>query len=196
MKILIADDESIIRMGLKAMLQEMGHEVLAARNGREALQMARAHRPDMAILDIKMPFTDGLQAAKTLGRTQPLPILLLTAYSEQDLIEEASDLPIQGYLIKPIEPGTLAAAIAVARKRYAETIALATRTTELARSLEQRKLVDRARGLIMEAGRSEEQAYQLLQQHARRHGLSLSAVAQRVLQEKSIGFLIIEEPDA
>ncbi|VAW43214.1 hypothetical protein MNBD_CHLOROFLEXI01-3636, partial [hydrothermal vent metagenome] len=104
MRILIADDESIIRMGLKSILQELGHEVLTAVNGREALEMARRHHPDLAILDIKMPYTDGLQAAKVLARSQPLPILLLTAFSEQDLIDKATDLPIHGYLIKPIKP--------------------------------------------------------------------------------------------
>ena len=98
------------------MLQEMGHEVYAAANGREALQMARHHDPQLAILDIKMPFTDGLEAARVLARTQPLPILLLTAFSQQDLIEEAVGLPIQGYLVKPIKPEELAAAIAVVHR--------------------------------------------------------------------------------
>ena len=104
MRILIAEDESIIRMGLKSMLQEMGHEVFAAADGREALQLARHYLPDLAILDIKMPKTDGLQAAKTLARTQPMPILLLTAFSQQDLVDQATELPIQGYLVKPIHP--------------------------------------------------------------------------------------------
>ena len=129
MRILIADDESIIRMGLKSILQELGHEVLAATNGREALEMARRHRPDLAIFDIKMPFTDGLQAAKALSRTHPMPILLLTAFSEQDLIDKATDLPIHGYLIKPIKPEELAAAIAVAHKRFADNQALAAKAT-------------------------------------------------------------------
>src|SRR5690606_7084201 len=111
LRILIADNEPIIRMGLKAMLQEMGHSVTAANNGREALRMARNHNFDLAILDVKMPFTDGLQAAATLSRESPLPIILLTAFSERDLVEKASDLPIQGYLVKPVQPGQLAAAI-------------------------------------------------------------------------------------
>lgn len=183
MRILIADDESIIRLGLKAMLQEMGHVVLAAANGREALQMARRHRPDLAILDIKMPFTDGLQAARTLARTQPLPILLLTAYSEQDLIEKASDLPIHGYLIKPIQPAELAAAIAVARKRFEESQDLAQRTARLEESLETRKLIDRAKGKLMATGLGEEEAYRTLQQRARASGQSMGAVAAAVLKE-------------
>ncbi len=182
MRILIADDESIIRMGLQAMLREMGHEVLAARNGREALQMARSHHPDMAMLDIKMPYTDGLQAAKTLGQTQPMPILLLTAYSEQDLIEKASDLPIHGYLIKPIAPAALAAAMAVAQKRFAEAQALAQQAQKLAQSLAARKLVERAKGKLMATGLSEEEAYRRLQEMARGEGRPLAVVAERVVQ--------------
>ncbi|MCB8945178.1 MAG: response regulator [Ardenticatenaceae bacterium] len=183
MRILIADDESIIRMGLKAMLVEMGHEVVTAVNGREALDMARRHQPDLAILDIKMPFTTGLQAAETLSRTQPLPILLLTAFSEQDLIEEASELPIHGYLIKPIKPEELAAAIAVAHKRFADNQALAAKATQLEESLETRKIIDRAKGKLIEKGLSEEDAYQLIQTQARSLNRSMKAVALAILKE-------------
>jgi len=150
MQILISDDEYIIRMGLKRMLQELWHEVLAAKNGRLALELARKHNPDLAILDIRMPYTDGLQAAKILSRTQPLPILLLTAYSEADLIEQATDLPIQGYLVKPIEPAELAAAIAIARKRFDESQALAQQAADLQEKLESRKLVERGKGHLMQ----------------------------------------------
>ena len=97
MNILIAEDESIIRMGLKSMLEGMGHRVWTAVNGREAIQMVRNTRFDIAILDIKMPFTDGLQAAKTISKNFPLPILMLTAHSDPELVEKAADLPIQGY---------------------------------------------------------------------------------------------------
>jgi response regulator NasT len=183
MKILIADDESIIRLGLKAMLQEMGHQVLAATNGREALQMARRHRPELAILDIKMPFTDGLQAARTLSLTQPMPILLLTAYSQQDLIEKATDLPIHGYLIKPVKPEELTAAIAVARKRFGESQTLAERTEELQETLEMRKLIDRAKGKLMQTGLSEEEAYRALQKRARDRRQSMAEVARAILAE-------------
>lgn len=182
MRILIADDESIIRMGLKAMLQEMGHEVYAATNGREALQMARNHNPDMAILDIRMPYTDGLQAAKTLSRTQPLPILLLTAFSEQDLIDNATDLPIQGYLIKPIQPNELSAAITVAVKRFSETQSLAVRTAQLEQQLAARKVIDRAKGKLMQSGLSEEEAYRMVQKHARNNRQSLLEAAQAILK--------------
>lgn len=182
MRILIADDESIIRMGLKSMLNEMGHEVLAAANGREALQMAQQHRPDLAILDIKMPYTDGLQAAKALTRVYPLPILLLTAFSQQDLIEQAADLPIQGYLIKPIKPEELAAAIAIATRRFADTQSLQQRADKLEDELTTRKLIDRAKGKLMDSGLSEEEAYQAIQQRARSNRQSMRQVAITILQ--------------
>jgi two-component system, response regulator PdtaR len=181
MRILIADDESIIRLGLKAMLGEMGHEVIMAVNGREAIQMAQRHQPDLAILDIRMPFTDGLQAAKLLARDNPLPILLLTAYSEQDMVEKATDLPIQGYLIKPIQAAELSAAITVAHKRFAEQQALADRAAKLEETLEMRKLVDRAKGKLMAAGLSEDEAYRSMQKVARDNGRSLREVALGIL---------------
>ena len=183
MRILIADDESIIRMGLKAMLVGMGHEVLTAVNGREALEMARRHQPDLAVLDIKMPFTNGLQVAETLSRTNPLPILMLTAFSEQDLIEEASSLPIHGYLIKPIEPEELSAAIAVARKRFADNQVLTQKALQLEETLESRKIIDRAKGKLMEKGLSEEDAYHLIQTQARSLNKSMKLVALAILRD-------------
>lgn len=182
MRILIADDESIIRMGLRAMLRELGHEVIAAVNGREALRLAQQHAPDLAILDVKMPFTDGLQAAHTLSQRQPLPIILLTAFSESELIEKATDLPIHGYLVKPIQAGELAAAIAVARKRFAEAQALTQRADELADSLAARQLIERAKGRLMAEGLDEETAYRHMQQYARQNRLSLRAVAEAILR--------------
>ena len=181
MKILIAEDESIIRMGLKSMLQELGHEVYAAVNGREALQMARKFNPDLAILDIKMPYTDGLQAAKTLAQTDPLPILLLTAFSEEELIEQASDLPIQGYLIKPIKPEELSAAIAVAIKRFRETRTLEAENVKLEQMLITRKLIDRAKGKLMEQGLSEEEAYLTIQKQARDNRQTITEAALAII---------------
>ena len=185
MRILIADDESIIRMGLKSILQGLGHEVLAATNGREALEMARRHRPDLAILDIKMPFTDGLQAAKTLARTQPMPILLLTAFSEQDLIEKATELPIHGYLIKPVKPEELSAAITIAYKRFKDSQALQEEANRLADALETRKLLDKANARLMATGLSEEAAYKMIQQQARNGRISLQAAAAAILKRKA-----------
>jgi len=183
MRILIADDESIIRMGLKSMLEGMGHVVTAAVNGREALEMARRQQFDIAILDIKMPYTDGLQAAKTIARTKPMPIIMLTAFGDDDLIEKASDLPIHGYLIKPVEPAELSAAINVAYKRFTEQRVIADQAVKLHKTLEMRKIVDRAKGKLMEDGLTEEEAYRRIQQEARDTGQSMHDVAQSILVE-------------
>lgn len=182
MRILIADDESIIRLGIKAMLTELGHEVVMANNGRQALDMARTKDPELAIFDIKMPYTDGLEAAKVIARTNPIPIILLTAYSEDDLIDKATDLPIHGYLIKPIKPADLSAAIRVAQKRFAENQALQEKNLELEEKLKERKLIAKAKGKLMNAGLDEEEAYRFLQKHARDHRMSLPDAAVAVIR--------------
>ncbi|MEZ4517879.1 MAG: response regulator [Chloroflexota bacterium] len=182
MLILIADDESIIRLGLKSMLEALDHQVIAATNGSEAIRMAEVHRPDLAILDIQMPYTDGLQAAKAITKSRPMPILILTAFSEQDLIERATDLPIQGYLVKPVQPEELVAAISVARKRFLETLALAQRTQQLEIDLATRKLLDRAKGKLMQTGLSEEEAFRAIQVRARNNRQSLAAAAETILR--------------
>jgi response regulator NasT len=181
MLILIAEDESIIRLGLKSMLEGLGHRVVAAGNGREAIRMAEHQRPDLAILDIRMPFTDGLQAARAMTAQRPLPILLLTAHSEADLIDRATELPIHGYLVKPILPEELGAAIAVAVKRFAEAQALAQRLAELEADLAARKLIDRAKGRLMQTGLTEEDAYRAIQARARRERQSMVAAARAIL---------------
>lgn len=181
MKILIADDESIIRMGLKSMLEEMGHEVTAAVNGRDALELTRRQRFDLAILDIKMPYTDGLQAAKTISRTTPMPIIMLTAFGDDDLIEKASDLPIQAYLIKPVETAALSAAINVAYKRFTEQRVIAEQALKLYKTLEMRKIMDRAKGKLMADGLTEEEAYLMIQREARDSGMSMHDVVQSIL---------------
>jgi response regulator NasT len=181
MLILIADDESIIRLGLKSMLEGLGHQVIAATNGREAIRLAERQRPDLAILDIHMPYTDGLQAARAILAARPLPILILTAFSEQELIDRATDLPIQGYLVKPVQPEELGATITVAAKRFAESRALATRAAQLEADLATRKLIDRAKGMLMQGGLSEEEAYRAIQERARRERQTLAAAAAAVL---------------
>ncbi|MCI0396023.1 MAG: response regulator [Chloroflexi bacterium] len=183
MLILIADDEPIIRLGLKALLEEAGHQVVIAANGREALQQARRHDVDLAILDIKMPYTDGLEAAAALSRHAPLPIVLLTAFSDQELIEQASELPIHGYLVKPVQPGELAAAMAVATRRFAEAQRLRARAGELEEKLSGRKVVERAKARLMATGLSEEAAYQTIQRRARESRQSMDQVARSILQE-------------
>ncbi len=184
LRILIADDESIIRLGLKTMLVEMGHEVTMAADGREALKLAHQKPFDAAIFDVKMPFTDGLAAARALYKFRPTPILLLTAFSDQELIEQAAQLPIQGYLVKPVKEAQLAAALQVAVKRFEENQAAATKAAELAETLETRKIVERAKGVLMKQGLDEAEAYQQLQKAARDGQMTVRKAAERVLETK------------
>ena len=181
LKILVADDEAIIRLGLRTMLTELGHEVVLASNGREALEFVRTARPDLALLDIQMPLTDGLEAARVIARKQPMPILILTAYGEQDLIERAAQLPIQGYLVKPVNERDLAAAIQVAVARFEDAQAQARENAELKESLEARKTVERAKGVLMKTGLSEEEAYLAIQRQAREARASMRQAAEAII---------------
>lgn len=187
LRILVADDEAIIRMGMKAILSEMGHTVILASDGREALRLALQSAPDLALLDIKMPFTDGLDVARTLARKQPLPILLLTAFAERDLIERAAQLPIQGYLVKPVREAELAAAIEVAVARFEDVKHLAARAAELQEDLETRKVLDRAKGKLMQSGLSEEAAFRKIQEQARHDRVTLRQAAQVILRNLTPG---------
>jgi response regulator NasT len=183
LKILIADDESIIRLGLKTILGELGYEVTLTADGREALRLAHQKEFDFAIFDIKMPFTDGLDAARALYKFRPTPILLLTAFGEQELIEKASDLPIQGYLMKPVDEKQLSAAIQVALKRFKETQSLINKTGELEETIETRKIVEKAKGILMKQGMSEDEAHKHLQKLARDSQTSLRKVAESILKK-------------
>ncbi len=184
LKILVADDEAVIRLGLRTMLADLGHEVLLASNGREALQLARTAGPDLALLDIQMPLTDGLEAARAIARKHPMPILILTAFSQQDLLEQAAQLPIQGYLVKPVNERDLAAAIEVALARFEEAQAAAQEVAQLREDLEARKLVERAKGLLIRQGMTEEEAYLALQRRARDARITLRQAAEEVIRPK------------
>ena len=183
LRIIVADDESIIRMGLRTMLNTLGHEALLAADGREALHLARTANADLAILDIQMPLTNGLEAAKTIARKHPMPILILTAYGQQDLIEKAVQLPIQGYLIKPVTEKDLAAAIGIALARFEETQTSLRENAKLRENLETRKIIDRARGVLMQQGLTEEEAYQSIQRQARDAQVSMRQIAEKILEQ-------------
>src|SRR5688500_9719075 len=187
LKIVVADDEAIIRMGLRTMLAALGHEALLAPNGREALDLIRTQQPDLALLDIQMPLTDGLEAAKVIARKHPMPVIILTAFSQAELLEKAAQLPIQGYLVKPVSERDLAAAIEVAVARFEDAQAKEREIAELKDSLETRKLVDRAKGRLMQGGLSEEDAYLALQRRAREARVSLRQAAEAVLAEAAKG---------
>ena len=185
MKILVADDESIIRMGLKSMLGELGHVAILARDGREALQKAFAYRPDLALLDIQMPKTNGLQLARALNKHYPLPIIFLTAFSQDDLIAQATDLQVQGYLIKPVGSAELKAAIMVAHKRFHDQQNEVTRREKAEQRLADRKVIDRAKGILMQSGLTESAAYHQLQQTARECGQTIAEVAEGFIKKQT-----------
>ncbi len=183
LKIIVAEDESIIRLGLKGMVAGLGHEPYLASNGREALNLARTIGADLALLDINMPLTDGLEAAKVIARQYPMPIIFLTAYGEQELIEKAAQLPIHGYLIKPVNERDLAAAIGVALARFDEQQQARREAEKLREDLETRKLVDRAKGILIDRGMSEAEAYQYIQHKARDNRTSMRDVAEKILAD-------------
>ncbi len=183
LRILVAEDEPIIRMGLKTMLASLGYEPILAADGHEALSLFHARSPDLAILDIRMPFTDGLEAAKAMDNSRPIPILILTAFSERDLIENAAQLPIQGYLIKPVDERDLAAAIQVALARFADSQEKSEEVAELRGDLEERKLVDRAKGKLMSGGMTEENAYRAIQHRARSRRVTMRRAAEEILHQ-------------
>lgn len=182
MKILIAEDESLIRLGLKALLTQLGHDVVTAVDGREAVQFARTARPDLAILDIHMPHADGLEVARTLARKHPMPIIMLTAFSDQPLLQQAADLPIQGYLLKPVNERDLAAAIHIAVARFRDAQAAAREIAELKADIETRKLVEKAKGVLMRQDNlTENEAYLALQKRARDTQTSMREAALKVV---------------
>ncbi len=186
LRVLVADDEAIIRLGLRSMLAKMGHEVLLAADGREALNLARASRPDIALLDIRMPNVDGLEVARTLNKRQAMPIILLTAYSEQDQIQQATELQVQSYLIKPVDERDLTAAIPMAVARFKDSQAAQDKIADLQETIETRKLIDRAKGVLMARDSlSEDQAYHRLQKRARDERISMRTVAEDVLRRAS-----------
>jgi len=179
LNILIADDESIIRLGLARILEEAGHTVYAAENGVAAIRLAEGRTPDLVILDIKMPEMDGLEAARALLDRAQVPIIFLTAYGERELVERAARLPVMGYLVKPIKEAELLAMIQVAAQRFEEHARTAQAAVEMKDELASRRTIDRAKGLLMQReGISELEAYNRLQQRARAERRTLLEAAE------------------
>ncbi|MGQ9687030.1 MAG: ANTAR domain-containing response regulator [Thiobacillaceae bacterium] len=184
MRILIADDEAIIRLGLKAELEEMGHQVVAtAADGIAAVEQARATRPDLAILDIKMPGLDGLEAAETIAAERPMPIVILSAYADRRLVERAASLAVHGYLVKPVRPSELEPALEIAVSRFEEAETLRREAQDLQEALRTRATVDEAKRMLIKArGWREEEAFRRLQARARSERRTMRQVAEELLQ--------------
>lgn len=184
MRILIADDEALTRMGLRAILRDMGHVVVgAAADGQAALEMACRSGPDLAILDIKMPGMDGLAAAEAIAQQCPLPVVMLTAFSERDLVQRAAETEtIQAYLVKPVREADLGPTLELAVARFAEWSALRQEATDRQAALETRALVDRAKQRLMEErGLGEREAFLAIQHQARQQRRTMRQVAQDLL---------------
>ena len=186
LRVLIADDESIIRMGLRTILTELGHTVYSAADGMEAVSLAAREQPDIALLDVRMPFRDGLEAAGEILKNRPIPILILTAYNEGTLLDRATSLPVQGYLIKPVKRDDLVAAMRVALAQFGQQRQLSEQVVDLEEKLTSRKLIDRAKGILMKNGMGEEEAYHAIQMAARSRRTTMSKVAQEVIDRGKI----------
>src|SRR5216110_1065193 len=151
MRILVAEDETIIRLDLVEMLARAGLEVCAeARDGEEAVALAREHEPDLAIMDVKMPGLDGIEAARRILDERPIPIVMLTAYGQDELVSRAVEAGVFGYLVKPFREADLLPALKAARARHEELEALREEAESLAEALAARKSIERAKGLLME----------------------------------------------
>jgi AmiR/NasT family two-component response regulator len=184
MRILIADDEALIRMGLQAILFDMGHTVVGtATDGHGALRLACELKPDLAILDIKMPGIDGLAVAEAIAGQCPLPVIVLTAYSERDLVARAAATEtVQAYLVKPIREADLAPAIELAVARFAEWQALQQEAAGRQEALETRQVVARAKAMLMEReGLGERGAFLEIQHRARKQRRTMRRVAEEIL---------------
>jgi AmiR/NasT family two-component response regulator len=183
-RVVIAEDEAIIRLDLKETLEEEGYEVVGETGrGDEAVQLVREHKPDIAILDIKMPGLDGLQAAREITTERGAAVLILTAFSQRDLIEQARDAGALAYLVKPFQRSELIPAVEVALGRFQEMRALEDEVKGLEDQLETRRLVDRAKGLLMDKqAMSENDAFSFIQKTAMSERTTMKAVAQRIIE--------------
>lgn len=189
-RVIVAEDEAIIRLDLKEILEEAGYEVVAdTGRGDEAVELTRKHRPDLAILDIKMPGLSGLEAAERITADRLAAVLVLTAFSQRDLIDKANEAGVMGYLVKPFQAEELVPAIEMALGRFAEVRALEAANSDLRAqnqaledSLETRRLVDRAKGKLMDAhGMKEGEAFAFVQRSAMRSRVTMAEISRRVL---------------
>src|SRR5205809_7283062 len=183
MRILVAEDETIIRLDLRGLLERAGFEVCAeAKNGEEAIELARSEEPDLAVLDVKMPKLDGIEAARRILEERPIPIVMLTAYGQDELVSRAVEAGVFGYLVKPFREQDLLPAIRTARARHEELTALREEAESLAEALAARKVIERAKGLLMsKENLSEDEAFARLRKASQVSGRPLRVVAEAVL---------------
>jgi two-component system, response regulator PdtaR len=183
-RVLVAEDEALIRLDLVEMLREEGYEVVGeAADGEQAVQLAGELKPDLVIMDVKMPKKDGIEAASAIASERIAPVVILTAFSQRDLVERARDAGAMAYLIKPFGKRDLVPAIELAMSRFAELQALEAEVAGLAEQLATRKVVDRAKGLLMaKNGMTEPEAFRWIQRTAMDRRSTMKTVAQAVIE--------------
>ncbi|OQY84589.1 MAG: hypothetical protein B6D41_15420 [Chloroflexi bacterium UTCFX4] len=183
MRVLIADDEAVIRMGLRTMLEDKGHRVVAtATDGAAAVEMARTEKPEVILLDIKMPGMDGIAAARKIMQERPTPVVILTAYSQRDLINEAREASVFGYLVKPVKEDLLDATLELAVTRFKEWQKLQRQIHDLNKSLQAREIVEQAKRVLMkQQNLSEQQAFNKIHRASRSRRVTMQQVAQEIL---------------
>ena len=183
LRVVIAEDEALIRLDLKEMLEEEGYEVVGeAADGEKAVELASALKPDLVILDVKMPVLDGISAAERIAAQQIAPVVILTAFSQRELVERARDAGTMAYLVKPFTKADLVPTIEIAVSRFQEMSALGTEVGTLRDRLEVRKVLDRAKGRLQsEHGLSEPEAFRWIQKTSMNRRVTMRAVAEAVL---------------
>ena len=185
LRIVVAEDEALIRLDLAEMLAELGYDVVGqASDGEQAVALVHEHRPDVVIMDVKMPVLDGLSAAEQIGKDRIAPVIMLTAFSQKELVERARDAGVMAYIVKPFTQADLAPAVDIATSRWAELKALEGEIADLGERLETRKAVDRAKGILMTRLKlSEADAFRWIQKTAMDRRLGMREVAEAVISQ-------------
>lgn len=188
-RLLVAEDETLIRLDLVEMLVEGGYEVVGqASDGEQAVALCRELKPDLVMMDIRMPVLDGISAAEQIGKERIAPVVMLTAFSQKELVERARDAGVMAYIVKPFTASDLGPAIEIARSRWAEMHALESEVADTAERLATRKVVDRAKGLLMAQLKiSESEAFRWIQKTAMDRRLGMREVADAVVSDMAGG---------
>ena len=184
-RVVVAEDEALIRLDLAEMLAELGYDVVGqASDGEQAVALVKEHRPDVVLMDVKMPVLDGLSAAEQIGKERIAPVIMLTAFSQKELVERARDAGVMAYIVKPFTQADLAPAVDIATSRWAELKALEGEIADLGERLETRKAVDRAKGILMTRLKlSEADAFRWIQKTAMDRRLGMREVAEAVITQ-------------
>ena len=183
--VVVAEDEALIRLDIVEILKDQGFDVVAETdNGKTAVELAQKHRPDLVLMDVKMPIMDGITAAEEIAKEQIAPVVLLTAFSQKELVDRAVDAGAMAYVVKPFTPADLIPALEIAVSRHEETLSLESEISDLTERFETRKRVDRAKGLLMERmGLSEPEAFRWLQKTSMNRRLTMREVADAVIEQ-------------